>query len=85
MMDQKPSPQAYSRAAHMRWLKGDLPGAIELMEVAVGASGKDEAALWLQVRLALYQLQAGNAERAFVLINAALSVQPDSWEGKWSR
>jgi predicted Zn-dependent protease len=31
MMDQKPSPQAYSRPAHMRWLKGDLPGAIELM------------------------------------------------------
>jgi tetratricopeptide (TPR) repeat protein len=77
MMDQKPSPQAYSRAAHMRWLKGDLPGAIELMEVAVGASGKDEAALWLQVRLALYQLQAGNAERAFALIDAALSLQPD--------
>jgi tetratricopeptide (TPR) repeat protein len=61
----------------MRWLKGDLPGAIELMEVAVGASGKDEAALWLQVRLALYQLQAGNAERAFALIDAALSLQPD--------
>jgi tetratricopeptide (TPR) repeat protein len=76
MMDQKPSPQAYSRAAHMRWLKGDLPGAIELMEMAVGASGKDEAALWSQVRLALYQLQVGSAERASALIDAALSLQP---------
>lgn len=62
MMDQKPGPQAYSRAAHMRWLKGDLPGAIELMQMAVGNSEP-----WFRVRLALYELQAGNFDEATAL------------------
>jgi tetratricopeptide (TPR) repeat protein len=59
MMDQKPGPQAYARAAHIRWLKGDLPGAIELMHMAA-VSGEP----WFRSRLALYEFQAGNLERA---------------------
>jgi len=34
MIDLKPGPQAYSRGAHVRWLKGDLQGAIELARMA---------------------------------------------------
>ena len=41
MMDQKPTPQAYSRSGYVRWLKGDLPGAIELMRMAAGAGSAD--------------------------------------------
>src|SRR5262249_18122756 len=38
MMDLKPDLRAYARAAHMRWLKGDLEGAIEAMQLAVSAA-----------------------------------------------
>ncbi|MEI6085742.1 MAG: hypothetical protein WCS70_15770 [Verrucomicrobiota bacterium] len=58
MMDQKPGPEAYSRAAHLRWLKGDLTGAIELMRLA----GTDP---WMQTRLAFYELQAGQTNVVF--------------------
>jgi len=37
-MELKPGLEAYSRAANLRWLKGDLPGAIQAMEAAVRAS-----------------------------------------------
>jgi tetratricopeptide (TPR) repeat protein len=79
MMDQKPSPQAYSRAAHMRWLKGDLPGAIELMSWAAGVGNPrdPESAAWTRVRLARYEWQAGDTKRALELIDDALAWQPD--------
>ncbi|HTH20151.1 MAG TPA: hypothetical protein VL912_08715, partial [Candidatus Udaeobacter sp.] len=38
MMNLKPDLRAYARAAHMRWLKGDLEGAIEAMQFAVSAA-----------------------------------------------
>ena len=37
MIDLKPGSQAYTRAAHVRWLKGDLDGATEMMRAAVKA------------------------------------------------
>ena len=79
MMDQKPGPQAYSRAAHIRWLKGDLQRAIEAMEMSTGASSSrdPESAAWAHVRLALYELQAGNMSKASNLITVALALQPD--------
>src|SRR5262249_10496500 len=33
MINLKPDLHAYARAAHMRWLKGDLDGAIEAMQL----------------------------------------------------
>jgi len=33
MIDLKPGPQSYSRAAHVRWLKGDLSGAIPVIGI----------------------------------------------------
>jgi len=78
MIDQKPTPEAYSRAAHMRWLKGDLSGAIELMEMAATASDPDDAesSAWARVRLASYHLQAGDLARASKSVEAALALQP---------
>jgi tetratricopeptide (TPR) repeat protein len=78
MIDQKPTPEAYSRAAHMRWLKGDLPGAIELMEMAAGASDPrdSESSAWTRVKLSSYELQAGHLKRASELLAAALGLQP---------
>lgn len=78
MMDQRPGPQAYSRAAYLRWLVGDLEGALELMRHAARASGSRdrEAAAWHRVRLAHYELQAGHFDEAAALLDSALSLQP---------
>ena len=61
MMDQKPRPQAFVRAAQVRWLTGDVHGAIEAMEMSVasGATRDIESAAWAHVRLASYKLQMG--------------------------
>ncbi|MGC1953498.1 MAG: tetratricopeptide repeat protein [Gammaproteobacteria bacterium] len=79
MMDVRPGPQAYSRAAHMRWLRGDLAGAIEMMRKTVQASGsgRSESAVWARVRLALYRMQAGDLEAADRLVEGTLVLQPD--------
>ena len=44
MVNLKPDIHAYSRIAHMRWLKGDLEGAIAVMEMAARA-GSDQRQL----------------------------------------
>lgn len=79
MMDQRPGPQAYTRAAQLRWLKGDLPGAIEMMQMTIQATGtrNAEAAAWANVRLALYWLQAGDIDNTQLSIDDALSAHKD--------
>ncbi|MEP7271226.1 MAG: hypothetical protein ABI882_06955 [Acidobacteriota bacterium] len=79
MMNLKPGPQAYSRAAHMRWLKGDLEGAIQMMRLAATASayGDTEAGAWALSRLAVYEFQAGNIRAANQACNEALGLQPN--------
>jgi tetratricopeptide (TPR) repeat protein len=66
MMNLKPDLHAYARAAHMRWLKGDLAGAIEAMQLAVGAASplNAESAAWVNTRLAFYEFQAGQFQEA---------------------
>ncbi len=66
MIDIRPCMQTYARVAHIRWLKGDLDGALELMRIAVEASSTrdPEPAAWAYTRLGLYQLQAGNFKDA---------------------
>jgi len=79
MIDLRPDLQSYARAAHVRWLTGDLNGAIELMRLAVsGSSPNDpEAAAWAYTRLALYQLQQNATKQALQSCSAALALQPD--------
>ena len=79
MMDLRPDLQSYARAAHVRWLTGDLNGAIELMRLAIaGSSPNDaEAAAWAYTRLSLYQLQQGAAKQALDSCDAALALQRD--------
>jgi len=79
MIDLRPDLQSYARAAHVRWLTGDLNGAIELMRLAVsGSSPNDaEAAAWAYTRLSLYQLQQGAMKLALESCSAALSLQSD--------
>ena len=77
MMNLKPDLRAYARAAHMRWLKGDLEGAIEAMQLAVSAASPNdaEAASWVNTRLAFYQFQAGRVNEAEQRCMLALSLQ----------
>lgn len=79
MIDLKPFYQSYVRAAHLRWLKGDLDGAIELMWLAIqSASPRDpESSAWAWTRLALFELQAGRLRAAARAAESALTHQPD--------
>jgi tetratricopeptide (TPR) repeat protein len=77
MMNLKPDLRAYARAAHMRWLKGDLAGAIEAMQLAASAASPSDAesAAWMNTRLAFYEFQAGNVDEAEGRCAFALSLQ----------
>ena len=79
MVDQKPDMQAYARISHLRWLKGDLGGAAEVMKLAVDAASPNapESAAWVNTRLAFLRFRQGNTEEARLWIDAALSFQQD--------
>lgn len=79
MIDLKPFFQSYTRAAHLRWLKGDLDGAIDLMHSAVRAvSPRDkESVAWAYARLAAYELQRGRLDEAAQMADASLQYVPD--------
>ena len=79
MIDLKPFYQSYTRAAHMRWLKGDLDGALLAMRQAVAsASARDpESSAWAWTRMALYELQAARPAAALEAVEAALQYQAE--------
>ena len=79
MIDLKPSPHSYLRAAHLRWLKGDLAGAIPVMRMAARASGPrdSESAAWIYTRLSTLELQSGHLNEALRAAEVALGFQPD--------
>lgn len=79
MMEQRPGPQAYARAAHVRWLKGDLAGARELMRLSAQTAGQGDpdASAWAWSRLALFELQAGNQKAALEICDLALELHQD--------
>lgn len=84
MMNLKPDGHAYSRAAHVRYLRGDLPGALEAMLVAARASSprNRESFAWTWAKLASYQLQTGASDRALESVQRALEVLPDSYHAQ---
>src|SRR5436190_15547723 len=77
MMNLKPDLRAYARAAHMRWLKGDLEGAIETMQLAASAASPSDAesASWVNPRLAFYEVEASRVNEAEQGCGLALSLQ----------
>jgi tetratricopeptide (TPR) repeat protein len=77
MMDTRPGPQAYGRAAHLRWLKGDTEGARALMLMSAQSAGQTEPAAWAWSKLAIYELQAGEMKRARAACDAALSTRSE--------
>src|SRR5580704_14844511 len=66
MVNLRPDLQSYTRVAHLRWLKGDLEGAIEVIELAVTAASprEPEPGAWAYTRMGTYSLQTGDIEVA---------------------
>ena len=79
MVDLRPDLQSYSRVAYMRWLKGDLDGAIEVARLAARAASPldPESASWSLTRLGHYYLQAGSLADAKAACEAALTYSAD--------
>jgi tetratricopeptide (TPR) repeat protein len=79
MIDLKPFYQSYTRAAHLRWLKGNVDGAIELMRMAIAAASRrdPESIAWAYTRLGIYELQRARLAEAARAADTALTYQPD--------
>jgi tetratricopeptide (TPR) repeat protein len=79
MLDLKPDPFGYARAGHIRWLKGDLDGALEVMQMAArGSSPRDpESAAWIHTQLGRYLWQAQATNEARLVWGTALTFHPD--------
>jgi tetratricopeptide (TPR) repeat protein len=79
MMAMRPGPQAYSRAAHVRWLVGDTEGARVMMRMSAQSAGQGdpESAAWAWSKLAIYELQAGELKNAHAICDVALEMQSD--------
>ncbi|HEY8227780.1 MAG TPA: tetratricopeptide repeat protein [Pyrinomonadaceae bacterium] len=79
MVDLRPDLQSYVRAAHVRWLTGDLKGAVDLMQLATSSSSPNDpnSGAWAYNRLALYRLQVGSIREAVRSCDAALGLQSD--------
>jgi tetratricopeptide (TPR) repeat protein len=79
MIDLKPDLQSYTRVAHMRWLKGDLDGSIEVMRMAITSGNPRDAepTAWAYTRLGIYELQAGDTEIATKSAEIAFQFAPN--------
>ena len=77
MVDLRPDLQSYSRVAQVRWITGDLPGAVEAMTMAAQAGSplNAEPTAWTFSRLALLQLQSGDRSSAKRSASIALGIQ----------
>lgn len=74
-LDAHPGLEAYDRAAHLAWLRGDLALALELQRHAVSAAtpAEPEVMAWALTHLGLYEARAGLAPNGLGL---ALTVVP---------
>ncbi|HZO12759.1 MAG TPA: tetratricopeptide repeat protein, partial [Polyangiaceae bacterium] len=65
-LDLRPDLRSYNRAAHLRWLHGDVEGAIDLLELAIeaGSPRDPEAMAWCYVDLGEIYRKLGDGKRA---------------------
>lgn len=65
MIDRRPDLASYSRVSYLRELHGDLPGAEEMMRLAVGSGPPTgEATAWSEVQLGHLQFARGDLDGA---------------------
>ena len=79
MIDAKPCLASYSRVAHVRWLRGDVEGAIQMAEqaIACGSYKDPEPMSWVTARLAFYQWQDGQLAKALITAGRATELVKD--------
>ena len=79
MVNLRPDLQSYTRVAHLRWLKGDLDGAIDVIQMATTAASprEPEPGAWAYTRLGIYSLQAGQLDVAETSASFALEYAHD--------
>ena len=80
MLDLRPGNVAgLTRAAYLRELHGDLPGAMEVMQMAYDATPYQEFEdrAWLLTQLAHLNWVAGDWKKAETYVNGALGLFPD--------
>ena len=70
----RPGAEASSRISHVRWVRGDVNGAVAAMEDALRASSprEPENQAWLFVRLAMLRLQTGDHAAALALADTVI-------------
>lgn len=80
MVDLRPDQHAYARAAHARYLKGDVRGAADAMTLATRAASprNRESFAWAFAKLASYRLQLGELSAARDATRRAREVFPES-------
>jgi tetratricopeptide (TPR) repeat protein len=80
-MNLRPDLRSYNRAAHMRWLMGDVRGAKEIMALALdaGSMRDPESRAWCFVDLGEIDLRNGDPALALAASRAALGLVPDYW------
>ena len=77
MVDRQPNQASYARVSYARELHGDVLGAIEAMQLAVGAGpAGTEATEWTRVQLGHLYFNSGDLERADAAYREALARYP---------
>ncbi len=77
MMSIRPDLRSYARAAYLREINGDLPGAIDAMKMAIDAGFPgDESTEWCRVQLGHLYEQTGDLKSAEYNYTLALDQRP---------
>ena len=78
MVDLRPDTASYARVSYLRWLHGDVAGAVEAMRVAAQAANPQapEKVAWCHVQLGDALLNTGKAAEAEREFDRALFVFP---------
>ena len=78
MVNTRPDLSSYSRISYLREIHGDLPGAIDVMKMAVNAGAPNgENTAWCTVQLGNLYFNAGEIDSAKICYDAALEKYPD--------
>jgi len=79
MLDLRPDLGAYSRAAHLMYLEGNVPRAMSLIRKAIDAAGGDvEQAAWSVAELSMMQCREGAALIAVKMVDDWLKKSPNN-------
>lgn len=78
-IDLRPDLRSYGRGASMRWLHGDVEGALELMGLAIRAGGnaRPSDVAWCLVEHGTIFWRAGRSAEALAAAERALVLAPD--------